>query len=354
MIELAEPRAAAHAGGMAVGARLVPRAAATSIEELLEGATGRQPFPHTDGKSGSTLERVVIGGERFVLKSVHPDADWTMRTLGDLGCRPVRVWTSGLLDAVPGAIDHAVVGAAAGLGRNGWGGALLLRDMTQAMVPEGDERISQALHRQLLAHLAALGAAFWDATDGLPELVPLAARWAFFGPGCLQAEEDLGWPDPVPPLAQRGWARFAERVPRDVGEVVDALRRDLDPLVVAVRRTPQTLLHGDWKLGNLGASSGRTVLIDWTYPGIGPIAHDLAWYLSLNQARIPESKEAAIEALRASLEAEGVRTGPWWEAQLSLCLLGAVVQFGWEKALGHDDELGWWCDRVREGARWLA
>jgi len=26
------------------------------------------------------------------------------------------------------------------------------------------------------------------------------------------------------------------------------------------------------------------------------------------------------------------------------------VQFGWEKALGEDDELGWWCDRAREGA----
>jgi len=29
------------------------------------------------------------------------------------------------------------------------------------------------------------------------------------------------------------------------------------------------------------------------------------------------------------------------------------VIFGWEKALGNDDELGWWCDRAREGARRL-
>ena len=38
---------------------------------------------------------------------------------------------------------------------------------------------------------------------------------------------------------------------------------------------------------------------------------------------------------------------------MELCLLGALVQFGWEKALGDDDELGWWCDRAREGARRL-
>jgi hypothetical protein len=31
-------------------------------------------------------------------------------------------------------------------------------------------------------------------------------------------------------------------------------------------------------------------------------------------------------------------------------LLAGLVVFGWEKALGDDAELGWWCDRAREGA----
>jgi len=31
------------------------------------------------------------------------------------------------------------------------------------------------------------------------------------------------------------------------------------------------------------------------------------------------------------------------ERQLALCLLGALVQFGWEKAFGgYDEELAWW------------
>ena len=46
-------------------------------------------------------------------------------------------------------------------------------------------------------------------------------------------------------------------------------------------------------------------------------------------------------------------TGPWWDRQFSLCLLGALVQFGWEKALGDTDELGWWCNAAREGAAYL-
>lgn len=331
---------------------LVPRQAASSIEELIAGATAREALDASDAKSGSALERVVIGGERYVLKHLHPDDDWTMRGFGDLACRPVLVWTSGLLDVVPPSIDHAVVGAATGLGRNGWGGALLLRDVSDHLVPAGDDPLPLAHHRQLLDHLADLATAFWEPAD-LPELLSLESRWSAFGPGWMAAEGALGWPDAVPRIAADGWARFAERAPRDVVALIGDLRRDVDPLAAAARRTPQAFLHGDWKLGNVGLAGDRTVLLDWTYPGVGPVAHDLAWYLSLNRARLPEPKEAAADALRRSLEARGVDTSGWWEVQLSVCLLGALVQFGWEKALGDDDELGWWCDRAREGASHL-
>ena len=332
--------------------RLVPRTPASSVEELIAGATDRRPLGGTDGKSGSTLERVVIHGEPFVLKQLHPDRDWTMRGFGDLWCRPVQLWVCGLLDAMPDVIDHAVVGAATGLGRHGWGGALLLRDVSEHLIPEGDEVISLESHRQLLDHLAEMSARFWG-FEGVPGLLPVASRYSAFGPGWLAAEEDLGWPDPIPVIAADGWARFAERAPADVRRVIDGLRHDNDALARAIERTPLTFLHGDWKMGNLGVGPGRTILLDWTYPGIGPIGHELAWYLAVNRLRLPESKEDTIAALRTSLEARGIATDGWWQPQVDLCLLGCLVQFGWEKALGDDDELGWWCDRAREGARWL-
>jgi hypothetical protein len=125
-------------------------------------------------------------------------------------------------------------------------------------------------------------------------------------------------------------------------------------LADAVAATPTTFLHGDWKMGNLGSHpDGRTIVLDCAYPGEGPACHDLAWYLSVNRARLPESKEDAIARFRRALEPHGVTTDGWWDRQLGLCLLGSVVQFGWEKALGDDVELGWWLDRAREGARWL-
>jgi aminoglycoside phosphotransferase (APT) family kinase protein len=170
----------------------------------------------------------------------------------------------------------------------------------------------------------------------------------------LAVERERGWPDPVPRLADEGWRRFAERAPAGVRDLVDELRRAPWLLAEAVQDTPSTLLHGDWKLGNLGTRpDGRTILLDWAYPGAGPVGHDLAWYLALNRARLPESKEATITRFRAALEAHGVDTGGWWDRQLGLCLLGALVQFGWEKALGPDDELAWWVDAARSGARWL-
>jgi hypothetical protein len=95
------------------------------------------------------------------------------------------------------------------------------------------------------------------------------------------------------------------------------------------------------------------VLIDWTYPGQAPPCYELAWYLALNSARLPEPKQAAIARFRDGLRRHGVDTTGWYSRQAALCLLGALVIFGWEKALGPAQELHWWCEQAIEGASWL-
>ena len=332
---------------------LTPRPVASSVEELLAGATGRESFFTTDSKSGSGFERLLIDGEPHIVKYVHIDHDWTMRLCGDVGCKPLQAWASGLMDVLPERIEHGMVGAAGGLGRNGWGAALLMRDLSEELVPPGDDPISLADHLAHLDTMAALAARTWRWTDEVG-LVPLANRYLWFADVNMDIQRANGFPDPVPRIATEGWERFAVRAPRDVRTLIEALRPDVQPLVDALSTTPFAFVHGDWKLGNVGtARDGRTVLIDWTYPGMAPVGHDLAWYLSLNRARLPQSKEDAIAALRASLEGYGIETDPWWDRQLAVCLLGALVEFGWEKALGDDAELGWWCDRAREGAAFL-
>src|SRR5690606_2778904 len=154
-------------------------------------------------------------------------------------------------------------------------------------------------------------------------------------------------------VAARGWPQLEERAP-DVAKLVRAIHTDPSPLVGALSATPQTFLHGDWKMGNLGEHpDGRTVLLDWAYPGAGPANYDLAWYLALNAPRLPHSKEDAIEAYRRALEHHGVDTSGWWERQLGLSLLGMTATLGWEKAIGEDGELRWWCERALEAMRWL-
>lgn len=337
-----------------ISTMLTPRPVASSADELLAGATRIGEHRPGDARSSAAFERVEIDGERCMVKYVHPQLDFTMRVSGDIGCRSRRVWSVGLMDAASDVIDHATLGVAP-WGPNGWGAALLMRDVSDELVPTGDSPITEAQHLAFLDAIAGLSARLWAWEDDV-ELLPHRLRWAWFGADQIAGEAALGWPEAVPRLAAEGWERFAARVPADVGNAVEALRHDPTPLSKAVRFTPQTFLHGDWKLGNLGvASDGRVILLDWCYPGQGPVAHELAWYLAVNRSRLPVgySKETTIAGLRAALEQHGVGTDGWWERQLGLCLLGAVVQFGWEKALGDDDELGWWVERAREGLRWL-
>jgi hypothetical protein len=327
---------------------------AIDVDGLLARATERQPFSTTDAKSGSRLERVVVDGESLIVKWTDVDHDWMMRGTGDVAGRPRLVFEHRLLDVAPEQIDHTVV-AAAPSGRNGWGSVLVMRDVSRWLVPPGDAPLPTDQHVAFVDAMATLSARTWGWRDTIG-LLPFSTRWLFFSDESLEVERTRGWPDAVPPVAADGWARFAERAPADVRDLVLGVRRNPWPFTDALRATPACFVHGDWKLGNLGMRpSGQVVLLDCTFPGEGPPCHELAWYLALNRARLPpgETKETTIAGFRTALARHGVDTTAWWDRQLGLCLLGALVQFGWEKALGDDDELGWWCEAARAGARWL-
>lgn len=316
------------------------RPVSRSVEELIEGATRRVPMASTDSKSGARFERVEIGGAWFVLKHIDRRDDWLMRQAGDIGCVPITVWESGLLDLVPDCIDHATVGAA----RFGTGGAVLMRDVGSSLVPPGDAPLSGEQHLGFLDHLAAFHAACWGWRDTVG-LIPLANRYSLFGPSALACEAVLGYPQPVPRIAAEGWERLPVVAPR-MAAALEPFRHAPYPLLDALAGTPTTFLHGDWKLGNLGRDpQGRTVLVDWSVCGAGPPLAELAHYLALNSARLPagHDKDATIAAYRAALERHGVDTEPWWDRQLALCLFGHMLLLAWEKAFDETgEELAWW------------
>ena len=254
-----------------------------------------------------------------------------------------------MLARLPGVIDHAVVAASF----DGEVGMVLLRDVTDQLLP-GDRPFSAAQHARFLDHMAAMHTAFWGWHDDVG-LTPLGTRYLMFSPAVAAAEAARGSSAVVPKFMGEGWAALPAVAPT-LAEMVMPLLDDPGPLVAALERVPHTLVHGDWKAANLGVhADGRTILLDFgEAPGeAGPIA-DLSGYLALNSDLLPESKDDTIATYRAALERHGISTDDWWDMAVALELLGAMVQFGWEKALGGPGpELAWWEARALEGARWM-
>ena len=316
------------------------RAVAGSIEELVGVAAGRQPMKTSDSLSGSTFEWVDVQGERCLIKHLCVDDDWILRATGDLGIRQVELWRRGLFGRLPECLDTALLGVAAWHRDDGRAcAALLMRDVSGFLVPPGSDPIPLASHRQFLDHMALLHASTTD--EDLDEIFPLSHHYIFLGPAMATLEAQRGTGG-VPAEVPAGWSRFRAVAPR-VADLVAALLEDPSPLVEALSQLPQTLVHGDWKLGNLGTRpDGRTILLDWDRCGRGPAALDLAWYLAVNCDRLPETKEDAIEFYRGRLARHGVDTAGWWAPQLSLALLGGLLQLGWAKTGGDEAEIAWW------------
>ncbi|HEV3014612.1 MAG TPA: hypothetical protein VG499_15175 [Actinomycetota bacterium] len=316
------------------------------MSSLLAGVVSREPLAAADGRSGSLLERVTLaGGEILVVKHVRDGGDWIMRASHDHG-RAAELWSSGVLGRMPEVIDHAVLGAEQETG--GW--VVIMRDVSAALVPD-HARISRADSRRVLEAAAALHAAF---AEGPPlRLCPLADRYGFLSPAT--ARREAGGADEVPGLIGRGWERFAEVAPADVAGPVLAVAERPEPFAAVLSAFPSTLVQGDLKLGNLGFTGDRVVMLDWgTQTGWAPAAVEVTWYLAINWSRIDATREQVLDDFRA---AEGGRHD---EDALRLALLGGLVQLGWDKALhasGHPDpairareaaDLAWWAERARD------
>ncbi len=319
---------------------------ARPVTELVARATDREVLHPVDGKSTSTFERVTIEGRSYVLKRLSPATDWIMRATGDHVHRPFLVWRAGIMDRVPACIDHAVVAMEVSGAGDHAELAMLMRDVGPDLVPEGDAVVPARQHGDFVDHLAQLSAAFWGWRDVVGGLTTMPQRLRFFDAANVARELDVADPPAAIVAADAGWRQLPERSPV-LAAVADVVHHDPGIVTGPLDATPVTFLHGDWKMGNLGSHrDGRTILLDWAYPGSGPSCWDLCWYLALNQARLPESKEATIARFRDALGRHGIESADWFDTQLDLCTVGIMATFGWEKALGADDELRWWEQRV--------
>ena len=244
-----------------------------SVAALLD-RVDRTEALETPGKSGARLERAWIDGEPYVVKYLDEDADWTLRAAAVPGSATVELWRRGILDALPDCLVQPIV-AVAHDRANPRLSALLMRDVGDQLVPAVDEPVPLPQHEAFLDHMAAMHAAFWETEDDI-DVVPVERRYLELSPQMAQAEAALGSDHLVPRLVAQGWPALQEVAPAAAAVVVP-LVHDPTPLVAALARTPQTFVHGNWKLDNLGSDpDGRTVLLDWELPGRGAAASDLS------------------------------------------------------------------------------
>ncbi len=343
-----------------------PRFDERNLADRLRAAAGEpidsehaEPLRSIDGVSGAPLFRISVpsddGPRRFVVKVSSPGGDWIARATEDDGAREVALFLGGLPELLPPEIEWPAL-AARKDGKDAWHLVMvdLAADTGAALVPPGDDPVSEDQTGRHLVHLAALHLTFLDLRPRFADVgFCTVASWVtMLGPATIERER--GGNDPVTPNLARGWEAFGRLAPVPVARAVAALLSDPTPLVEALRAGPATLLHGDFKFGNLGwraGEPGSTIALDWSQAMWGSPLLDLAWFLAVNSARLPFSKEQAIAIYR-----DYIRDlfGDDWDRSLDLALLGGgVLRLGWAKALGATSgdavvaareraELEWW------------
>jgi hypothetical protein len=305
---------------------------------LLDRAVERRPLAGHDGRSGASLERVVLDdGTPLVVKRTSPRSDLVLRRTGGAVSREYRLWQAGVLHALPAGVGHALVDA----WQEGDKTVLVMRDLGDAVVG-WSRRISREECRRLFGALAALHRAFAGSRPA--GLCPLATRVALFAPARMAGPAAEG--AALPRAVLQGWERFAEVVDDEVaGAVLGVLDRP-EQLAGPLSRLPSTLIHGDPWLVNVALEPSEVVLLDWDLATWGPPELDLAYFLDGNWSRVDACRDELIDDFSSLSGRHGDETA------LELALFAGLVNLGWNKALDVADpaeraDLEWWVCKAR-------
>ena len=289
-----------------------------------------------------------------VLKLIPPGVGWLAEVSGDTQAREVELLASGLLTDVPrriqtGALAWAGAGADnAGNGADTPHAALLMRDLRTRLTHAPWRAPSGHLTTDLLMlldRLAELHARFWNdprLTDptALGLVTPRTAL-LMFAPDDIHQRILRGDPHPYLPLADAGWQAFFALAPSEAAAKLQDVLRDPDPVLAAIYRLPQTLLHGDvWgpNIGRLPATPrGRwprrgeaLLLIDWALASGGPATYDALWLCSEAPTLDPRRLLAAYRAaLTRRLAKRGIQlTGVEWRGLADAAYLRCIITGG--------------------------
>jgi hypothetical protein len=309
---------------------------------VLDSAVRRTPLSGHDGRSGSTLERVLLAdGTSLVVKRSTPSTDLAMQLGHDSDGRELVLWSAGVLDRLPPGVEHAVVDG----WRDGEDVVLVMRDVSAGLVGWNRE-LARAECAWLLRRVAAMHDAY--AGEPVGGLAALEQRVNLFAPHRMGAVETGD--NPLPAAVLRGWVCFAKLAPA-AAEPVFALLADPSPLLARLADFEHTMIHGDLWLVNLALTADRLTLLDWGLATWAPRVVEIASFLIGNASQIRASREEIV--------ADYLTVGGF-ESELAVLHVLGLLELGWNKALDaatHPDpakratelaDLRWWLDGASE------
>ena len=336
-------------------------------------AVQRSPLPALHF-SGNDLERVTgqCDGQpvHLILKRFRPDGDWVMRLTHDSQVREVALYRHGMYTRL---LDRMVIPILA-VARDGHSWATLMEDVGEWLVDRPrrscEAQRSTAEVWTFIRHLALFHVQFLNDASLNDSALGLSALTDFItilSPQTVRREIAEGRSHLILERASAGWLVFEQIAPTEVVAGVQQLQREPTPLLHALAEMPQTLLHGDFKLANLGLRPAhphpQTIWLDWQDATVGPPLLDLAYWLAVNPASFPgDQKDWAIQLYRSVLAESGVTfTDDVWEHDLALCLVaGGGLRLLWQMALRKrsgemsQGDWEWWGEKIRLTGRWLS
>lgn len=244
-----------------------------SLTSVLPGSL--VDFQH-GGLSGAAMFRARLNtGEPVVVKHIRPARDWLARATRDPG-REALLHTGAVYDGLPPEIASPVIEATRV--DDGW--LIVMRDVHAALdVVRTADR--PAMSEAMLAAAYAMHVKFMGA-EPAGFLCSLADRLRLFSP--IRPLVERRGSDTLPKTLTGAWECFADLADHADRALPDAvLRLVMDPgkLLRALRdEAPGTLLHGDYRLANLGFEDGVVVALDWGLACYGPAELDFVWFLS--------------------------------------------------------------------------
>lgn len=333
-----------------IDAMLAPEVLSALLSVRVRAVT-RQPLEVAHRSANAHYEILLetdAGRSRLILKEFQPQRDWVMRLTHDTFTREAMLFVHGIYAQMPAQIIVPMIAVA----RHGGTWATLLHDISSELLPS-DRMLLPDDARFLLENLAALHAHFWNDRNLENNALGLSSLEDFvtiLSPARVKEEIRAGRDHPVLEMAVRGWVRFEQTAPKDVVKVVGALQEKPTLMLDILEKMPPTLLHGDFKLGNLGIyATGETIALDWQDATRGAGVLDLGYFVTLNAQWLPFGKTEALEIYRQAMQAYG-HSISMGDIELGL-IVGGALRLMWLMILNDNRDLAWWYDLICRNAR---